>query len=161
MLKQCIPDAFCLACRGCCRFRQPGSCWAPRLTRKEQEELRIASPEVPLVYDLERQEYLCGFLQPADNTCRIYDRRPFECRLYPFLLNRSEGRVFLAVDYNCPFADEHRQHAAIREHAAYLMSWFRSPEGERFVRDNLRLAQGYVGVDNLYEICPVPIDSHP
>ena len=115
VLKQFVTNDYCLACRGCCRFQRPDSAWSPGLTDEDIRHIRSrANPDfcipddkrIRLIRDPGGTGFLCPFLSTEDNTCGIYEVRPFECRLYPFVLNRRAEKVFLAVDTNCPFAEE-------------------------------------------------------
>jgi Fe-S-cluster containining protein len=65
-----------------------------------------ADKRIRLIRDPGGEGFFCPFLRIEDNTCVLYAVRPFECLLYPFVINRRDGRIFLAVDANCPFAEE-------------------------------------------------------
>ena len=42
----------------------------------------------------------CSFA--CDGRCRIYEHRPFDCRLYPLDILEEEGSLFWAVFTTCP-----------------------------------------------------------
>ena len=97
-MKQFLRSDVCLSCEGCCRFNKEKSEWRPKVTNAEIKlisEEKIASGE-----RVEEDGYLndklchgthvCTFFNPEDSTCAIYDIRPFECRLYPFVLTKVD-----------------------------------------------------------------------
>lgn len=122
-LKQLVPQEFCLRCDVCCRFPQADSVWAPLFTKSEVKHLvenDILPPLVftthpdqeqgvkeinPLKINLIAHEdyYICPCLEPREHKCKIYEQRPFECQLYPFLLVKSHGKFYLAKDIKCPY----------------------------------------------------------
>ena len=111
MIKQLVGEDFCLACRGCCRFLTKDSVWGPVLLKEEAKTLRrdnllddtmASSGKIPLVKSSDKDSnFVCLFFNEGANRCKIYGKRPFECQLYPFLLNRKGSKVFLAADSNC------------------------------------------------------------
>jgi hypothetical protein len=48
-------------------------------------------------------DYVCAFFLPQSNSCRIYDRRPLDCQLYPLMLTYDKGyeNVILVLDKKC------------------------------------------------------------
>ncbi|MFH0790754.1 MAG: YkgJ family cysteine cluster protein [Candidatus Omnitrophota bacterium] len=104
MFKQFIPQEACLKCQGCCRFSQEVSLWSPCLLDEEiQYLLDKEIPPVSISIDKKIQPiphpagegFICPFLDAAVNKCKIYAFRPFECRLYPFLIALRGGKVLL------------------------------------------------------------------
>ncbi|MDD5254539.1 MAG: YkgJ family cysteine cluster protein [Candidatus Omnitrophica bacterium] len=161
MIRQLVPESVCLACRGCCRFGEPDSCWSPALLSEEVEML-VRKNIPPLLITKEKrvrllpasQEalYLCPFLEGAKNACKIYAFRPFECQLYPFLLNRAGKDVYLALDTQCPYAEEHAHDAALREYARALAGLLMQAPLIGSLRTNLHLIQAYPGVLDLHQL---------
>lgn len=49
----------------------------------------------------------CVFLDPETRRCRIYERRPLACRLYPFVFVKRGNlmEVYVKVDSFCPGID--------------------------------------------------------
>jgi hypothetical protein len=95
---------------------------------------------------------LCSFLNPDDNKCRIYPRRPFECQLYPFLINRKGRRVFLAIDLNCPFAKEGLSRAGFQEYAVYLGDFLNQPPQSALLKNSPQILQSYAGMRDLLQL---------
>ncbi|MBM3254715.1 MAG: YkgJ family cysteine cluster protein [Candidatus Omnitrophica bacterium] len=162
MIKQFIAQDFCLKCLGCCRFREPDSCWSPRFLKEEAGELasrnllnkeQASSDKVPLRLGSEvDKNFLCLFLNPSSNRCQIYSSRPFECQLYPFLINRKGEKIILSVDLNCPFVKERRSTLEFREYAAYLSELLNSPHYQKLLLDNPQIVQKYDGVLELSQL---------
>ena len=147
MIKQFTKEDFCLKCLGCCRFREKNSIWSPQLLKEETSSLEQA---VELVFDPGQNIFLCSSLEPADNKCKVYTLRPFECRLYPFLLNKRGENIFLAVDLNCPFVKERFDTDEFKDYAQYLAEFFN--QNAQVLRNNLQLIQVYREAQDLIEI---------
>ncbi len=110
----------CLACDVCCRFASPTASFIPYFTVEEAGDcgLRIAdcrlaevgkpSPGVRPIAEPEGGWWRCTFRAATSQACTIYERRPLDCRLYPFVLMFDpEGKqVWLGVDPVCPWALE-------------------------------------------------------
>ena len=79
------------------------------------------------------------------NKCGVYTGRPFECRLYPFLLTRSDknGRVTLSVHLSCPYVQQSRYSAEFEKHVGILKAYLSGEERARFLRDNPALVGDY------------------
>jgi len=163
MIKQLIPQEFCLKCKGCCRFSAADSVWSPSLL--EEEGRALAKNKTPpvlvsgtarlrLVQLPEGEGFACPFLIPQTNKCKVYRLRPLECQLYPFLLNRSENgrKIFLALDLHCPFIAQNRNDHQTEEYIAYLSGLFNTPRYVKMIRDNPRFIQNYPGVVNLRKL---------
>ncbi|MFH0738541.1 MAG: YkgJ family cysteine cluster protein [Candidatus Omnitrophota bacterium] len=164
MIRQLIPQEICLRCLGCCRFLKSDSCWTPRLLKEEAEELarlnllneeQTSGAKMPLRLSAAADNnLLCLFLDQPSNKCRIYNSRPFECQLYPFLINRKGESVILSVDLNCPFAKERCDNGEFKEYSVYLSELLDSPHYQKLLLDNPQIAQRYDGV---LELCPLNI----
>ena len=157
MLKQFVPEDFCLKCRGCCRFKEPDSIWSPALLNEEIKSIlpfaNLYSKKIQLAPSAEKlNNFLCPFLNLEGNLCNIYANRPFECQLYPFLINRKEGKVFLALDLNCPFIKENLDSSLLKEYSQDLAGMFNSRESKNLFKDNPQVIQEYPEAANLAEI---------
>ncbi len=145
MIKQFVPSSVCLECSGCCRFSQRESVWNPQALAKEAKALGLKSEKIPLKFSQSENIFFCVFFQPPDHHCAVYKKRPAECQLYPFLINRKSGKTYLAVDLNCPYARRELDSPAFRKYVAYL--------GKLLIKNHL-ISQEYPGVVNLLEIKP-------
>lgn len=149
---QLVPQKICLSCQGCCRFKEAESLWRPKVA---PEELEANEHKKDLTWALGQDGYIktvkvqgqnrCTFLNLGTNKCGVYTGRPFECRLYPFLLTRSErnGRVAVSVHLSCPYVQESRYSAELEKHVGVLKAYLSGTERARFLRDNPALAGDY------------------
>ena len=152
-LPEIIPQEFCLACRGCCRFAHADSVWPPTLLDREIDMLMqrhippsviTAAKKVRVVPDSSGiNNYACVFLNEQDSRCGIYKDRPFECRLYPLLIMRREAKIFLGYDPHCPFVQAHREEASFKEYIRVVAAWVMSPSVRRLLIEDPRFIQEY------------------
>ncbi|MBP7835931.1 MAG: YkgJ family cysteine cluster protein [Candidatus Omnitrophica bacterium] len=161
MIKQFVPESVCLKCQGCCRFKEMDSAWVPCLLEEEAQDL--IDQDIPPAYinmqrkirpvaDPSGEGFICAFLESQANKCRIYNRRPFECQLYPFLINLRHGKVILTVDLNCPYISEKINSREFKEYAEYLAAYLNSPEQLEILRDNPQIIQAYEDVLDVVEL---------
>lgn len=162
-IKQFIPQDVCLNCKGCCRFLRADSVWSPCLLDEEVQNL--LDKDIPaanisidrkllLIEAPDGQGYLCPFLEVKDNKCRTYDSRPFECQLYPFLLNLRRGKVLLTADLNCPYVKEKLKSKEFKEYVDYLTELLNSPTQLEIIKDNPHILQTYEDVLEIIELSP-------
>jgi Fe-S-cluster containining protein len=147
-VEQLIPKDFCLQCRGCCRFSQQQSVWQPHLLEEEKQSLG----EISVVACPEENNFICSNLVREDNKCRIYQSRPFECQLYPFLIDRKSHKIFLALDLNCAFARENSEGKRLKEYARRLAEFLQRKDHLDTLKNNPLLCQEYDGVLDLIEL---------
>lgn len=162
MIKQLIPQEVCLNCRCCCRFASPDSVWLPCLLDEEMQNFvdRAGIPAVSISADKRivpvanpaGDGFLCPFLNPQDNKCRVYNMRPFECQLYPFLINLRGKKVILTVDLNCPYLGDNIQTPAFREYSEGLAAFLNSPAQLTILKGNPQLLQVYEEVAEVVEL---------
>ncbi|MDD5565943.1 MAG: YkgJ family cysteine cluster protein [Candidatus Omnitrophica bacterium] len=152
MIKQFVPQKICLSCQGCCRFAEAKSVWSVRLLKEEKKRLRLAAYDLPLIPASAHQPYVCVFFMPCKNKCLEYATRPFECRLYPFLLNRFGNKVVLAVDTHCPFVQKTIHSKKFSSYAAYLAKLFLTGPYLALLKDNVHIAGCYPDAVNLKEL---------
>jgi Fe-S-cluster containining protein len=153
-VNQIIPEGYCLQCKGCCRFSRERSEWGVHLTLDEQQSLGVQDTVIPSPKDPASGTCFCVFLDARREQCTVYYKRPLECRLYPFLINRRGDTVFLALDTNCPYAHEHYETQAMRDFIARLVEICSAPDFIRRLKENPWLVQRYDGVLN---IAPLPL----
>jgi len=121
MIKQIIPEEFCLNCRLCCRFVEQDSVWVPCLLDDEKKKLK--EDKIKLIFSKKEGVYFCSFLEPETNKCKIYKDRPFECQLYPFLINLKDKKLFLSLDLNCPYIKEKLNSSELQKYIIYLLNF--------------------------------------
>ncbi len=161
MMKQFVPSDFCLKCRSCCRFRDADSVWSPCLLDEEiQEFIDKDIPAVSISADRRLgllpapsgEGFICPFLKDEDNHCQVYAKRPFECQLYPFLLNLRSGKVLLTIDLNCPYASANINTPQMREYILYLTAYLNEKKQLRMLKDNPQIIQAYEEVREVAEL---------
>ena len=162
-MPQFVPQEVCLRCDGCCRFEHQKSEWRPRVGVKEYTSVR----ETQTIFDeIDAQGYLnarpcqsgaqCVFFKAEDQTCLVYSKRPFECRLYPFLLLKHDRGASIAVHKPCPHILEQGQSSLFQEFVRRLERYFRQENVLEFIRSNPNLLAQYPGheddIQNLFVI---------
>ncbi len=157
MIKQFVTEEFCLKCRGCCHFSGEDSVWGPALLKEERGDKLFAKAatcegKITLLKNSQEGDFVCPFFNPGINQCKIYPSRPFECQLYPFLINRQGNKAFLAADLNCPFLKEGFQTSSFKEYVSFLAGYLNSPSFREVFGNNPGLAQKYEGVSSLCEL---------
>jgi len=161
VIKQFVPSDFCLKCLGCCRFREEDSVWAPCLL--EEEIIELIDADIPAAYlsldkrikpveDIAQEGYLCPFLNKPSNECKIYQKRPFECQLYPFIICLRNKKILLTVDLNCPYVKEKLNLPEFKEYLKYISGYLNSPEQLRLLKDNPQILQAYEEVLDVMEL---------
>lgn len=162
MIKQIVPQGMCLECRGCCRFREAESSWTPSLLCEEAIAFQNKGIQ-PSFFSLEKKKilpiwnerndaFLCPFVEEDTYHCQIYDYRPLECALYPFLLSSRKGRIFLSADIHCPYMEEQGQSQEVKEYAQHLQHFFSSNQGKKILHENQHLIQPYEDVLDIIEL---------
>lgn len=116
-MKQFIQHEQCQRCRECCRFRADRQYFAPLFTAAEIEAIRaVRGDDMPVFHPYKGSEnvfqvalvpasqpddvypYVCPFLDEDNYACGIYDVRPFDCRTWPFIVQKvvQTGRTLVA-----------------------------------------------------------------
>jgi Fe-S-cluster containining protein len=116
MVPQVVPSRACLTCDVCCRFPEADSFLRPYFTAEEIRRavsLGIDSSYFPnssggqiaLVPHPSGEGRICPAFDIETSRCRIYEHRPFDCRLYPYAVMWKADRdeVVLGWDTKCPF----------------------------------------------------------
>ncbi|MBU3959073.1 MAG: YkgJ family cysteine cluster protein [Candidatus Omnitrophica bacterium] len=171
MIKQLVPGEFCLnECRCCCKFSQEKSIWSPALLNEEIEGLLknnippsilsenkkirlIAFPQKSCDLPSHVEDiFICPFLNPKDSKCKIYTLRPFECQIYPFLINRRKEKIFLAVDLGCAFIKKNLDSQEFKEYVRYLEEFFNNTTEIARLKNNPQLIQAYDEASDLLEL---------
>jgi uncharacterized protein len=156
MIKSFVSSEQCLTCRGCCVFDGDEAEWLPHISNEELISLDVGSltadetsgirPPTPnhnILPTITRNGCRrCVFLNPADHRCQAYEKRPFECRLYPFLLSNEAGRLRVYAHLACPYVAQERGGARWLEQKEHLRAYFATAQ----VRDHV-LAQATIFPD--------------
>lgn len=162
MIKQFVPEEFCLKCRFCCRFKEDNSVWSPCLLDQEVQELMdkkdipaasiFADRRLHLINNPEGEGFICPFLEVKNNQCKIYSLRPLECQLYPFLLNLRKGKVLLTVDLNCPYLCQKIDTPEANDYIIYLTELLNTLKMIKLLKENPQIIQAYEEVREVAEI---------
>jgi Fe-S-cluster containining protein len=149
-LKQFVPSEVCLKCDGCCRYKEADSIWRPKLGVSDQEGLAalITGGDV-----LDAQAYIktiqncgrhfCRFLNEGDSTCGIYNKRPFECSFYPFIISQTPHAIKVYVHLSCPYVQDHLPRAEFDAYVAYLKVFFHRVDIREFLSRNKAMFHDY------------------
>jgi Fe-S-cluster containining protein len=153
-LKPIITGEYCLKCQGCCRYALKDTVWSPQLLEEEKTSI---SPYVPikkiqLVLNKAQNNFICQFLNTKDNKCKIYSVRPFDCVLYPFLLNRRGNKVYLSVDLKCPYIKSNTKIDEYNKYVQYLTDVLNNPATSIILKKNPQLIQSYEEVLDIVEL---------
>jgi Fe-S-cluster containining protein len=151
-LKQFITGEYCLQCQGCCRFAKQESVWSPKLLSDEKAKIAPFSKKVQLLPNPRQGNFACQFLNQQNNKCSIYTIRPFECQLYPFLINRQGKKVCLAVDLKCPFIKKNAHLEEYKRYVEYLIGYFKQLDVLAELRKNPEVIQPYDRVLDVFVI---------
>ena len=161
MIKQFIPQEVCLKCQGCCRFKEQDSVWSPCLLDEEIQNfldknippacLSLDKKLIPLP-NPQGEGYICSFFDVQGNKCKIYEFRPFECQLYPFLISLRNKKVLLTVDLNCPYIKEKINSKEFKEYTDYLTNFLNSPKQLELLKDNPHIIRAYEEVLDVIEL---------
>ena len=155
ILKQFVPSNVCLQCDGCCRFKEKKSSWRPRMTSEEIKQAvnkglaaeilskEIFSQDGRIKTVSCGSEYRCSFFHPEDHTCGIYQARPFECQLYPFVLTRDTDGAGVYVHLNCPFVQQKHDSEDFERYVKYLKEFFAHQQVLDFLKRNPSLIGDY------------------
>ncbi len=151
-LRQFIAKEYCFKCQGCCRFAEQAGAWAPRLLEEEKSRVAPLRRSLLLLANPQGDGFLCQFFDTRGNKCKIYAIRPFECGLYPFLLNRRQGRVYLSVDVKCPFIKEKGRIGEYNGYVQYLNGYFKDPDILYTLKRNPQVIQSYEDALDIFEL---------
>lgn len=96
----------CQSCRGCCKFAEDETYFAPLFTKKEVDRIRSEGfPadcfkqhknhsdvfQVILVRSLkDKHVFVCPYLNEETHLCDIYPIRPIDCKIWPLIMMRTD-----------------------------------------------------------------------
>ncbi len=138
MLPSLPGSEICFDCRGCCIFSDAHSHWIPYFSSDEIEQAIVAGLSSDAFLGREGGRIIptplgdavrCPALDPITPACTIYDLRPLDCQLYPFILmwDTTRENVFLALHEACPFVERDRLPPALIKRGVELTDLLQSP----------------------------------
>lgn len=149
-LRQFVPSQICLSCDGCCRFAEEDTIWSPVLIdseivkfAKDSRYSKFLSKEEKLKLQSYKDTFICPFFEPIRNGCNIYLYRPFDCKLYPFLLTKKDNSVFLGVDLKCPYIRDKRASEEFQKYIDYLLDFFQRKDFRLMLENNPQIIGDY------------------
>ncbi len=122
-IKQYLNSEFCLDCKGCCRFED--EIWLPHLLKADEKILGFSCVKARKGA---QSTLVCRFLDKADHKCKVYEKRPFECVLYPFLLINNNDSLDLVVHLGCPYILNTVNSKQFAQYADYLVKKLLEPD---------------------------------
>ena len=161
MIRQFLTQETCLKCQGCCRFKEEHSVWLPTLLNSEIELLLtqglpqgMISPDkkIQVAPFIKESLFLCSLFNSEENKCKIYQHRPLECQIYPFLLCRRDNKSYIAADPHCPAVEGKTNSLELQGYVAYLTELLQSPQYSEALKNNPHVFQAYQDVLLLTEI---------
>ena len=141
-IKQYVPSTVCLKCDGCCRVDLATSPWRPRVGEHEPLS-EHADAQGYLTTKPLHERHQCQFFNPSDFTCTVYDKRPFECALYPFVLSNEDGEIKCYMHLACPHIQDTLNSDTLNRYTSYLHDWFSSKSVNLWFQENGRLLHDY------------------
>jgi Fe-S-cluster containining protein len=106
--------------------------WLPRLLDGEKEATGIQE----VTARGKEGALRCEFLQEGSHHCSIYSQRPFECRLYPFLIVPGTGGTLdLSAHLGCPFVLAMAERAEFKDYLKYLLTLFEGQEVQAMLKN--------------------------
>ena len=109
MLKKILEPASCGKCRICCGFDESDKWEIPLVFEELRGYLTENYPDVKLierggeyVFDMKfngDEVIFCPML--TENGCKLGDKKPFDCRIWPFRVNDLDGKRVITVSPVC------------------------------------------------------------
>ncbi|MDD5449479.1 MAG: phosphatidylglycerol lysyltransferase domain-containing protein [Candidatus Omnitrophica bacterium] len=110
----------CANCDVCCRF------------------LDLETPLAPVGRRLAgyKDRFICGDFDPAKNECRDYDKRPLDCRIYPFVVmwDKNYKNIVLGVDTKCPYIEKSETNSKFQKYKNYLLTVLKKIDAKYVLR---------------------------
>jgi len=121
-IKKLLDFKQCVKCRTCCKFKKGDGAWAPIFSAAEikaiAKEHRIKSAWKkykksknsfqPRLVKSEKEAgiYVCPFLNEKKYRCLVEKLKPFDCRIWPFVLMKNKKKDAINLVYygkeHCP-----------------------------------------------------------
>ncbi|MBS3155539.1 YkgJ family cysteine cluster protein [Candidatus Woesearchaeota archaeon] len=108
-MKDIVSYKDCLNCKACCKFFEKYKHLRPLIKIKKGYKK----------VNLKRKNnyYICSYFKKG--LCVIHDKKPFDCKIYPFHFMKNGNDVFLAYDNSCK-GIKNKKKKDILKYADYL-----------------------------------------
>ena len=147
---QIVPESWCMKCKICCRFPDTTEVQTPAWSALEAEWAQASGGDPSWFRKIDQSPSLGPRLQPCGsgfrcpafheqtNGCTIYDVRPLDCRIYPFVLTKdaAQTRVLLSMDAKCPYIEKHGSAPETLAYAQMLVAYLETPVGLDYLKQN-------------------------
>jgi len=140
-LNQFVTNEFCLKCRECCRFFDVS--WLPHLL--DDDKKAIGKDTIDLIQ--EDGSLKCQFLELESYKCGIYHKRPFECKLYPFLVVKNGDNLDLTAHLGCPYIRDNMASKKFEDYCIYLRGKFSDKSIVAYLRTQKEKFHSYPAVE--------------
>ena len=114
MLKKILDPKSCGKCRICCGFDESDKWEIPlvfdelkQYVEKEYPDVKLSPRGGEYVFDMEfhgSEVIYCPML--TETGCILGDKKPFDCRIWPFRVNSLDGRRVITVSPVCGMVSE-------------------------------------------------------
>ncbi|MEW5894637.1 MAG: phosphatidylglycerol lysyltransferase domain-containing protein [Candidatus Omnitrophota bacterium] len=164
--KQFVPSEYCFQCKNCCVFESSVTPWRPLMGQEEKLRSCLHNssdcfngdrvhPDGYVKTEVEKNIGRCDVLTDQ-YMCQCYQSRPFECKLYPFVVVEKDARSYLAAHLSCPYVRDHLHDQDYHEYVDYLIRNFQTSELRLFLNRNRSIARTYgddsSDLDIVYEL---------
>ncbi len=109
MLKKILSGKACAQCKICCVFDDSDIWEAPLITEKTKEDILKINPKqefeplgASMIMKMSKGEnglYKCPML--GENGCLLGDKKPFDCKIWPFRVMELDGRQVITLSPVC------------------------------------------------------------
>ncbi|HLD88595.1 MAG TPA: YkgJ family cysteine cluster protein [Candidatus Nanoarchaeia archaeon] len=145
-MKNITEYSDCRKCSECCKFRKDEIYFAPVFANEEFDKLGSDSEKVFFeqrgtakqvrLAKLNDEFYVCPFYNSEKELCSIYQKRPFDCRIYPFLVAKKNGKIYLTAFRDACPSLEKKSEDEIVNYAENLKNWLQEEKQLRFFERN-------------------------
>lgn len=164
-LPQFVDQEYCLSCRGCCHFDTSKSDWRPKWSMSERNHhlsfVKVKNSEVSSPLNVDAKGFIqtrpsdkskhcrhhCYHLESSSHHCQIYNQRPFDCQLYPFLLRKKNNKRYISVHQACPFVIDHAEDERITAYTKILLEYLQREDIRKFLSWNDEIFHEYSSYD--------------
>jgi Fe-S-cluster containining protein len=157
-MKTITKTEHCSECRECCKFTEDEKEYGILMTSDEMKKIKQRVQDVKIINhngsenvfkaDLiksktEKGIYVCPYLVEESHECKIYDIVPFECKLWPFeIIKSDENSCVNLMCYEkkyCPSLQKISE-KEFEEYKEYLIKLLTSDEYKAMIKRHPELA---------------------